>query len=80
VPLITRTNNANKWGANIYLSVHHDAHNPLTIGPNGGTGGGITARIYTKASQKSKDYQKLIYTELIKETGLKGNRSTPMPQ
>ena len=41
--------------------------------------GGIVAIVYTKASQKSKDYQKLIYDELLKETGLKGNRSTPMP-
>lgn len=74
VPLITRTNNANKWGADFYLSVHHNA------GVNGGTGGGIVAIVYTKASQKSKDYQKLIYNELIKETGLKGNRSNPIPQ
>lgn len=78
VPLITRTNNANKWGADFYLSVHHNAHDPKTIGPNGGTGCGIVAMIYTKASQKSKDYQKLIYNELIKTTGLKGNRSTPL--
>lgn len=78
VPLITRTNNANEWGADFYLSIHANAHDPKTIGPNGGKGGGIVTIIYTKASQKSKDYQKLIYNELIKETGLKGNRSDPM--
>ncbi len=73
VPLITRTNNANKWGADFYLSVHHNA------GINGGVGGGIVAIVYTKASQKSKEYQKLIYDALIYETGLGGNRSNPMP-
>ena len=73
VPLVTRTSKANSWGADFYLSVHHNA------GINGGSGGGIVAIVYTKASQKSKDYQKLIYNELIKETGLKGNRTSPMP-
>ena len=82
VPLITRTNNANKWGADIYLSVHHNAVDPksytLVNGIKCLNGGGIVAIIYTKTSQKTKDYQKLIYDELIKETGLKGNRSTPL--
>lgn len=78
VPLITRTRKANEWGADFYLSIHANAHDPKSIGPNGGKGGGIVTIIYTKASQKSKDYQKLIYNELIKETGLKGNRSDPM--
>ena len=84
VPLVTRTTNANKWGADFYLSVHHNAVDPksytLVNGIKCLNGGGIVAIVYTKASQKSKDYQKLIYNELIKETALKGNRSTPMPQ
>lgn len=73
VPLEKRVKDANKWGADIYLSVHHNA------GINGGSGGGALSIIYTKASQKSKDYQKIIYDEFIKETNLKGNRSNPMP-
>ena len=82
VPLVTRTSKANSWGADIYLSVHHNAVDPksytLVNGIKCLNGGGIVAIVYTKASQKSKDYQKLIYDELIKETGLKGNRSTPL--
>lgn len=68
-----RVKKANDFGADIYLSVHHNA------GIYGGSGGGILSIIYTKASESSKEYQKIIYDELIKETGLKGNRSTPMP-
>lgn len=73
VSLAERVRKANNYCANIYLSVHHNA------GIYGGTGGGIIAIVYTKASQKSKDYQKIIYDNLIKEAGLKGNRSDPMP-
>ena len=73
VALETRVGNANKWGADFYLSVHHNA------GINGGSGGGIVSIVYTKPSETEKKYQKIIYDELIKETGLKGNRSTPLP-
>ncbi|MBE7053467.1 MAG: N-acetylmuramoyl-L-alanine amidase [Ruminococcaceae bacterium] len=74
VSLADRVEKADKFGADIYLSVHHNA------GINGGSGGGIIAIVYTGASEKSVNYQKIIYDELIKETGLKGNRSTPMPK
>lgn len=73
VSLANRVKKANDFVADIYLSVHHNA------GINGGSGGGIMSIAYTKASQKSKDYQKLIYDELIKETGLRGNRGNPTP-
>ncbi len=72
VPLENRVGNANKWGADFYLSIHHNA------GINGGSGGGIISIAHTKASETSKKYQKIIYDELIKETGFKGNRSTPL--
>lgn len=74
VSLADRVEKAKKFGADIYLSVHHNA------GINGGSGGGILSIVYTGASEKSVKYQKIIYDELIKETGLKGNRSTPMPK
>ncbi len=72
VSLGSRVNKANSWGADVYLSVHHNT------GIGGRSGGGIISIAYTKASEKSKEYQKVIYEELIKETGLKGNRSDPM--
>ncbi len=74
ISLADRVNKANAFDADIYLSVHHNA------GINGESGGGIIAIVYTGASEKSVKYQKIIYDELIKETGLKGNRSTPMPK
>lgn len=79
VELKDRVKKANDFNADIYLSLHHNAHDPKSLGPNGGSGSGILSIVYTKASEKSKEYQKLIYDALIKETGLKGNRSTPMP-
>ena len=69
VPLKERTNEANRWGADFYLSIHHNA------GINGGTGGGVETYTYTKASAKSYEWQDALYEALIKHTGLKGNRS-----
>jgi N-acetylmuramoyl-L-alanine amidase len=71
IPLRTRTNNANAWGADIYLSVHHDA------GLGGKKGGGATVYVYTQASADSKQYQSIIYDEFIKQTGEFGNRANP---
>lgn len=72
ISLIARTNAANNWKADFYLSIHHNA------GINGGKGGGIVAYIYTKASAASAEWQKALYNALIAETGLKGNRSSPL--
>ena len=67
-----RISKANKFGADLYLSVHHNA------GIGGGTGGGIMAYTYTKVSDKTKEWQKELYNALIKHTGLKGDRATPL--
>ncbi len=72
VALKKRTDKANNFGADFYLSIHHNA------GINGGTGGGIIAIVYTKSSQKSLEWQKALYESIIKYTGLKGNRSEPL--
>ena len=74
VSLRNRTNAANKFKADFYLSIHHNA------GINGGSGGGITAFVYTNAKSASIDWQKALYKALIDATGLKGNRSNPMPK
>ena len=74
VSLSKRVQAANAWGADFYLSVHHNA------GVAGGSGGGIISIAYTRASPKSLEYQKLIYEELINATGLKGNRIIPCPK
>lgn len=74
VPLGTRTDKANKFGADFYLSIHHNA------GVDGGKGGGIVSIVYTKASSASCEWQKELYDSIIKHTGLKGNRSMPLPR
>lgn len=72
ITLTARTNAANNFKADFYLSIHHNA------GVEGGSGGGIMAYTYTKVSEETKAWQKALYESLIKHTGLKGNRSTPM--
>jgi len=71
VALGERVKAANEWGADVYISVHHNA------GINGGAGGGIVAYTYTKALQASLDWRDELYEELITRTGLRGNRATP---
>ena len=72
IALKTRTNKANEFGADFYLSIHHNA------GVNGGNGGGIIAIVYNKVDNTTLNYQKALYDSLIKHTGLKGNRSQPL--
>ena len=72
VGLTTRTNNANKFKADFYLAIHHNA------GINGGSGGGIVAYVYTHVDDDTLDWQRKLYDSVIKYTGLKGNRSNPL--
>lgn len=72
VTLAKRTAKANDWGADFYLSIHHNA------GVNGGSGGGIVAYVYTKPSAESVAWQRALYDASVKATGLKGNRSSPL--
>lgn len=74
ISLQARTNAANNFKADFYLSIHHNA------GVKGGKGGGIVAFVYTKASAESAAWQKNLYNALISATGLRGNRSNPMPK
>ena len=72
VALAERTSAANNWGADFYLSIHHNA------GIYGGKGGGIVAFVYTSPSAESVEWQKDLYNSLIAKTGLRGNRSNPL--
>ena len=71
VALETRTKKANAWGAEFYLSVHHNA------GVKGGKGGGIVAITHPQSSKASVEWRDALYDALIAETGLKGNRASP---
>lgn len=72
ISLTARTNAANNFKADFYLSIHHNA------GVNGGKGGGIVAYTYTNVDKVTKEWQKELYNALIAKTGLKGNRATPL--
>ena len=74
IPLETRTANANKFNADFYLSIHHNA------GVNGGTGGGVVAFVYPNVGEDTTSWQKDLYNAIINYTGLKGNRATPVAQ
>lgn len=74
IDLTARTNAANNFKADFYLSIHHNA------GINGGKGGGIVAYVYTKVDAETLEWQKALYNALIEATGLKGNRSNPLPK
>lgn len=65
-----RTQNANTWGADIYIDIHHNA------GINLGTGGGVVV-INKKKDVAGAWYGTVIYQKVIEAGGLKGNRSKP---
>lgn len=72
IPLRLRTDKANSFDADFYLSIHHNA------GIYGGTGGGIEAYVYKKVDNTTLSWQNDLYQELIKQTTLRGNRATPL--
>lgn len=73
VSLFDRVKKANAWKADLYLADHKNG------GINGGSGGGIVVFRSTNASAESIRLQKILYDHLIQATGLKGNRSNPVP-
>ena len=71
VPLSTRVSEANKWDADVYLSIHHNA------GVGGRAAGGTV--VYYCSPKAERDVQaRRLYAELIVNTRLKGNRSEPV--
>lgn len=72
IPLPTRIGRANDFKADFYLSIHHNAGAART------TSGGIYAITYLNVDDVTRDWQKALYDSLIKHTGLKGNRASPL--
>lgn len=72
ISLTARTNAANNFKADFYLSIHHNA------GINGGKGGGILAYVYKSVGEETLAWQRDLYEALIEATGLKGDRSSPL--
>lgn len=71
ISLEQRVKQANDWGADVALAVHHNA------GINGGKGGGIVCYTHPHAPAETHAWRDDLYNALIKHTGLKGNRATP---
>ena len=71
ISLQDRVNKANAFGADIYISIHHNA------GINGGSGGGVMAYVSQNASKTAQEWQKALYDRIIDHTALKGNRANP---
>lgn len=68
VPLSKRCITANTWGANIYISIHHNA------GINHKTGGGTEVYFYPANSQRETDANTL-YRHVVAANNNRGNRS-----
>ena len=68
VTLPERCWEANHWGADLYLSIHHNA------GIGGGSGGGTVVFYYSPDPKREEQAEKL-YADVVSETGLKGNRA-----
>ncbi|MDD6159604.1 MAG: N-acetylmuramoyl-L-alanine amidase [Oscillospiraceae bacterium] len=73
IDLAARVNAANRWKADYFLAVHHNA------GIRGGTGGGIVVYRYPGTDAETVAWQNEMYDALIAHTGLRGNRANPKP-
>ena len=66
VPLKTRTDLANRWGADVLVSIHHNAY----LG-KWGTHGGVETYTLPRASQKSREITNVIHPLVVKAMGLR---------
>lgn len=71
VTLVQRAAGANRWDADLYLDIHHNA------GVCGGSGGGVEAFCYP-GSEKGRAYRDAIYQAVVAAGALRGNRSQPL--
>ena len=72
ITLFDRVLSANQAGADVYLSIHHNA------GINGGSGGGIVVYVCPGAGEDTTRLQHAVYERTVASTGLRGNRSNPL--
>lgn len=73
VPLKERTDKANKWGADILMSVHHNADKGVWSSKHGGT----ETFVYTTNPKGSRELATIVQRELVKAYGL-ANRGVKM--
>ena len=73
VDIPERVAQANNWGADLYIDIHHNAAGRVFHG------GGVEVFSYP-GSVKGKQYRDAIYAAVIAAGGLKGNRSNPLQE
>lgn len=73
VDIPQRVAQANDWGADLYIDMHHNAAGKLF------SGGGVEAFCYP-GSAEGKKYRDAIYKAVIAAGGLKGNRVSPLQE
>lgn len=70
-PLATRSSSANKWGADIFVSIHYNAY----LGQWGTHGG--TETLYCRGSVNGERAAKLVQAALVKATGFRDRGAIP---
>lgn len=73
VDIPERVKQANDWGAELYLDLHHNAAGKLFHG------GGVEVYSYP-GSVEGRKYRDAIYEAVIAAGGLKGNRQSPLQE
>lgn len=73
VDIPERVAQANEWGADLYLDLHHNAAGVIF------TGGGVEAFSYP-GSAAGRKYRDAIYEAVVAAGGLKGNRGKPLQE
>ena len=73
VDIPQRVAQANEWGADLYLDLHHNAAGKIF------NGGGVEAFCYP-GSVEGRKYRDAIYEAVIAAGGIKGNRSQPLQE
>ncbi len=73
VDIPERVAQANAWGADLYIDIHHNAAGRIF------DGGGVEIFSYP-GSLESRKYRDAIYRQVIANGGLKGNRSAPLQE
>lgn len=71
IGLDERAKTSNSWGADIYLSIHHNA------GAKGTTAGGTVVYWYSSDEEREHEADEL-YKSIINRTDLTGNRADPV--
>ncbi|QTD40661.1 N-acetylmuramoyl-L-alanine amidase [Sporosarcina sp. Te-1] len=66
IPLKERADKANQWGADVLVSIHHNAMNGIWH-----SGGGVETYIFSNASKAPQDIAALIHPGIVSAMGLR---------